>query len=79
MPGVFTVERHIRYKQAASIEGLWSKASVWAPLINKGIRTTSGPLAQVPVAKYTDDLPLYRQERIFGRAGRTLRRSTLAE
>jgi len=32
----------------------------------------------VLVAKYADHLPLYRQERIFGRAGLTLPRSTLA-
>jgi transposase len=36
-------------------------------------------LAQVLVAKYSDHLPLYRQERIFGRAGVALPRSTLAQ
>lgn len=30
------------------------------------------------MAKYADHLPLYRQERVFGRAGLTLPRSTLA-
>lgn len=35
---------------------------------DKGI-TTAGLLAQVLVAKYSDHLLLYRQERTFGRAG----------
>jgi transposase len=47
-------------------------------VINKGI-PTAGLLAQVLVAKYSDHLPLYRQERIFGRAGLAIPRSTLAE
>ncbi len=47
-------------------------------VIDKGIPRT-GLLAQVLVAKYADHLPLYRQERIFGRTGLTLPRSTLAE
>lgn len=33
-------------------------------IIDKGI-PTNGLLAQVPVAKFLDHLPLYRQERIF--------------
>jgi transposase len=36
-------------------------------------------LAQVLAAKYADHLPLYRQERLFGRAGLTIPRSTLVE
>ena len=40
---------------------------------------TAGLLAQVLVAKYSDHLPLYRQERIFGCAGVALPRSTLAQ
>jgi hypothetical protein len=48
-----------------------------APVINKGI-PTAGLLTQVLVAKYSDHLPLYRQERIFDRAGLTIPRSTLA-
>jgi len=49
-----------------------------AQVIDKGI-PTAGLLAQVPVAKYLDQLPLYRQEAIFGRAGLALPRSTLAQ
>lgn len=36
-------------------------------------------LAQVVIAKYTDHLPLYRQEAIYARSGVDLSRSTLAE
>jgi hypothetical protein len=49
-----------------------------AQIIDKGI-PTAGLLAQVLVAKYSDHLPLYRQERIFGRAGVEIPRSTLAQ
>lgn len=39
----------------------------------------AGLLAQVLVAKFLDHLPLYRQERIFERAGLAIARSTLAQ
>jgi transposase len=39
-----------------------------AQVIDKGI-PTAGLLAHVMVAKFADHLPLYRQEKIFGRAG----------
>ena len=48
-----------------------------AQIIDKGI-ATAGLLAQVLVAKYSDHLPLRCQARIFGRAGVSLPRSTLA-
>ncbi len=48
-----------------------------AQVINKGIPTAE-LLTQVLVAKYSDHLPLYRQERIFDCAGLTIPRSTLA-
>lgn len=47
-------------------------------MIDKGI-PTAGLLAHVLVAKYADHLPLYRQERIFERAGHAIPRTTLAE
>lgn len=78
VPGVFTVERHIRGKWACNQCGTLTQAPVPAQVIDKGI-PTSGLLAQVLVAKYADHLPLYRQERIFGRAGLTIARSTLAQ
>ncbi|MGY3306173.1 transposase [Pseudomonas sp. PvR086] len=47
-------------------------------MIDKGI-PTAGLLAHVMVAKFADHLPLYRQEKIFGRAGLAIARSTLAQ
>ena len=78
VPGEFTVERHIRGKWACEQCETLIEAPVPAQVINKGI-PTAGLLAQVLVAKYSDHLPLYRQERIFGRAGLAIPRSTLAE
>ncbi|MCU5787430.1 putative transposase [Alcanivorax marinus] len=78
VPGEFTVERHIRGKWACEQCETLIQAPVPAQVIDKGI-PTAGLLAQVLVAKYADHLPLYRQERIFGRAGLTIPRSTLAE
>jgi transposase len=77
-PGVFTVERHIRGKWACAKCCRLVQAPVPAHVIDKGL-PTAGLLAQVLVAKYMDHLPLYRQEHIFGRAGMTLARSTLAQ
>jgi transposase len=54
------------------------QAPVPAHVIDKGI-PTAGLLAQVLVAKFLDHLPLYRQERIFERAGMAIARSTLAQ
>jgi len=77
-PGEFTVERHIRGKWVCEHCETLIQAPVPAQLIDKGI-PTSGLLAQVLVAKYADHLPLYRQERIFGRAGFAIPGSTLAQ
>ncbi|WP_198064025.1 IS66 family transposase zinc-finger binding domain-containing protein, partial [Neptunomonas qingdaonensis] len=68
LPGEFTVERHIRGKWACEQCETLIQAPVPPQVIDKGI-PTAGLLAQVLVAKYSDHLPLYRQERIFGRAG----------
>jgi len=76
-PGVFTVERHIRGKWACANCETLIQAPVPAQIIDKGI-PTSGLLAQVLVAKYSDHLPLYRQETIFGRSGFAIPRSTLS-
>jgi transposase len=77
-PGVFTVEEHIRGKWVCQDCETLIQAPVPAQIIDKGI-PTAGLLAQVLVAKYSDHLPLYRQERIFGRAGVEIPRSTLAQ
>jgi transposase len=54
------------------------QAPVPAPIIDKGL-PTAGLLAHVVVTKFADHLPLYRQEKIFGRAGLVIARSTLAQ
>jgi transposase len=77
-PGVLTVERHIRGKWACTNCETLIQAPVPAQIIDKGI-PTSGLLAQVLVAKYSDHLPLYRQEIIFARSGFAIPRSTLAQ
>ena len=78
VPGVFSVERHIRGKWACAKCETLTQVPVDPHIIDKGIPTT-GLLAQVLVAKYADHLPLYRQEAIFGRAGLAIPRSTLAQ
>ena len=78
VPGVFSVERHVRGKWACAQCETIIQAPVAAHVIDKGI-PTAGLLAQVLVAKYADHLPLYRQEAIFGRAGLAIPRSTLAQ
>ena len=78
VPGVFSVERHIRGKWACARCETIQQAPVQAHVIDKGIPTT-GLLAQVLVGKYADHLPLYRQEAIFGRASPAIPRSTLAQ
>ena len=77
-PGVLTVQRHVRGKWACSECQTLTQAPVPAQIIDKGL-PTSGLLAQVLVAKYSDHLPLYRQEAIFGRSGYPIARSTLAQ
>jgi transposase len=77
-PGVFTVERHVRGKWVCKHCETLVQAPVAPHIIDKGI-PTAGLLAQVLVAKFLDHLPLYRQERIFERAGLAIARSTLAQ
>jgi transposase len=50
-----------------------------APAILDRGMAAPGLLAQVVIQKYTDHLPLYRQEAIFARSGIELSRTTLAE
>jgi transposase len=78
IPGLFTVERHVRGKWACAKCETIVQAPVAPHVIDKGIPTT-GLLAQVLVAKYADHLPLYRQEGIYARAGLAIPRSTLAQ
>ena len=77
-PGVFTVERHVRGKWVCDDCETLIQAPVPAQVIDKGI-PTAGLLAHVMIAMFSDHLPLYRQESIFGRAGLAIPRSTLAQ
>lgn len=77
-PGEFTVERHVRGKWVCDDCETITQAPVPPQVIDKGL-ATSGLLAHTLIAKYCDHLPLYRQEKIFGRAGVEISRSTLAE
>ncbi len=77
-PGVFTIEQHVRGKWACRQCETLIQAPVPAQVIDKGI-PTAGLLAHVMVAKFADHLPLYRQEKIFGRVGLAIPRSTLAQ
>ena len=77
-PGVFTVQQHVRGKWTCRQCETLIQAPVPAQLIDKGI-PTAGLLAHVMVAKFADHLPLYRLEKIFGRAGLAIARLTLAQ
>lgn len=77
-PGVFTVEQHMRGEWACRQCETLIQAPVLPQVIDKRI-PTAGLLAHVLVAKFADHLPLYRQEKIFGRAGLAVPRSTLAQ
>jgi transposase len=75
-PGVFTVERHIRGKWVCKPCETLVQTPVPPQVIDKGL-PTAALLAWVLIAKYMDHLPLYRQERIFARAGLAIPQSTL--
>jgi len=83
IPAKVQVERHIRYKYACpACEGVADDGATVkiapAPvqLIPKSM-ATAGLLAQIVTAKFEDALPLYRQEKIFGRLGIDLGRATM--
>jgi len=84
IPAKIQVIRHIRYKYACkNCEGVESEeptvkiAPPPVELIPKGL-ATAGLVAHIAIAKYSDALPLYRQEKIFSRLGIELNRSTMA-
>jgi transposase len=66
MPGVFTVEHHVRGKCACCQCEALIQAPVPAQVTDKGIPTV-GLLAHVVAAKFADHLPLYRQEKYPGK------------
>ncbi|MDF6720300.1 transposase, partial [Escherichia coli] len=75
-PGTFTVERHIRGKWVCDQCETLVQTPVPPHVIDKGI-PTAGLLAHTLVSKFRDHLPLYRQERIYARAGLAIPQSTL--
>jgi len=85
VPAKIQVERHIRYKYACpACEGVDDQgaptvkiAPLPARLLPKSM-ATSGLIAHIVTSKYEDALPLYRQEKIFGRLGIELPRATMA-
>jgi len=84
IPAQLKVERHIRLKYACkSCEGVEDDGPtvIIAPppvqLIPKS-NATAGILAHIAVSKFADGLPLYRQQKIFGRLGIELSRATMA-
>ena len=83
-PAKIQVIRHIRYKYACkSCEGVDSDGATVkiAPpppqLIPKSM-ATEGLVAHIAVSKFTDALPLYRQQKMFNRLGVELSRATMA-
>src|SRR3546814_16020416 len=77
-PGVFTVEQHVRGKWACRQCETLIQAPVPAQVIDTGIPTAE-LLAYVMVAQFANHLPLYRQVKIFYRAGLTITRLTLSQ
>ena len=85
IPARLQVERHIRLKYACkSCEGVEDDgptvmiAPVPVQLIPKS-NSTAGLLAHIAVSKFADGLPLYRQQKIFGRLGIELSRAVMAK
>jgi transposase len=85
IPARLQVERHIRLKYACkSCEGVDDDGPtvMIAPaplqLIPKS-NATAGLLAHIAVSKFADGLPLYRQQKIFGRLGIELPRAVMAK
>jgi transposase len=85
IPARLQVERHIRYKYACkSCEGVDDDgpsvriAPAPVQLLPKS-NATAGLLAHIAVSKFADGLPLYRQQKIFGRLGIDISRATISK
>ncbi len=77
VPARFKVIRTVRPKLACVKCQTIFQAPAPARPVNRGV-ASAGLLAHVMVSKYCDHLPLYRQSRIYGRAGVEIDRSTMA-
>ncbi len=78
VPGRFVVNRIVRPRLACACCERFVQAPLPSRPIERG-RPGPGLLAHVLVCKYADQLPLYRQSKIFEREGIDLDRSTLAD
>lgn len=77
-PLEFFVNQHIRSKYACRCCDTVQAAPMPARIVDGGI-PAPGLIAQILVAKYSDHLPLYRQESIYARAGVGLSRQTMGD
>ena len=77
-PLKFFVRRDVHPQYACRPCGSIVAEPVAPAILDRGM-AAPGLLAQVVIQKFTDHLPLYRQEAIFARAGIELSRTTLAE
>jgi transposase len=76
-PASLFVQQHVRFKYACTkCHDHVTTAPVPAAVIDKGL-PGAGLLAQIVASKYADHLPLHRLERILGRHGIELARSTM--
>jgi transposase len=79
IPASLFVRQHVRFKYACSkCHDHVTVGHVPIAIINKGL-PGPGLLAQIVASKYADHLPLHRLERILGRHGITLARSTMCD
>ncbi len=77
VPAKIQVIRHVRKKYACSCGRCIRTAALAPQPIPKSL-ASAGLLAHIAVSKYTDALPLYRQEQILTRIGVDIPRATLA-
>ena len=77
VPSHFKVLRHVRPKLACvKCQGIFQADAPSRPIV-RGL-PGAGLMAHVMVSKYCDHIPLYRQSRIYARAGIEIDRSTMA-
>jgi transposase len=78
VPASFRVIRHVPPKLGCRACGRIVQAPLPSMPVERG-KPGAGLLAHIPVAKYADHLPLYRQSEIYAREGVDLARSTMAD
>jgi transposase len=79
LPASVFVRQHVRFKYACpQCHDHVTAARLPSAIVTKGL-PGPGLLAQIVASKYADHLPLHRLERILGRHGITLARSTMCD